>query len=148
MWRVCAAHDPSCPFCRGNEVMTPPAILELPGPDGWGLRVIANKYPAVTPFLGSEAVHDINDCAQFGDGSTTNNQLPAVGHHEVLIESPLHNHLAATGTKEQLSLLVRAWVARASAISEDMQVRQILCFKNQGGTAGASLVHPHRCAYV
>jgi galactose-1-phosphate uridylyltransferase len=106
--------------------------------------VIANKYPAVTPFIpGSEPARDVHDCAQFGDASTVNNEVPAVGHHEVLIESPVHNHLAATGTGEQLSLLVRAWVSRTCTISQDTRIRQILCFKNQGGAAGASIVHPH-----
>ena len=106
--------------------------------------MIANKYPAVTPFIhGSDAARDVHDCAQFGDASTINNEVPAVGHHEVLIESPVHNHLAATGSPEQLSLLMRAWVLRASTISQDTRIRQILCFKNQGGAAGASLVHPH-----
>ena len=52
------------------------------------------------------------------DASTINSEIPAVGRHEVLIESPLHNHLPATGSKDQLALLVRAWMTRAAAISK------------------------------
>jgi galactose-1-phosphate uridylyltransferase len=58
-------HSPDCPFCRGNEASTPPSILEIPGPDGWALRVIANKFPAVTPAsLHTTGSQDINDYAQ------------------------------------------------------------------------------------
>lgn len=33
-----------CPFCRGNEDMTPPATLALGEP--WAVRVVPNLYPA------------------------------------------------------------------------------------------------------
>lgn len=34
-----------CPFCAGNEEMTPPAALELGEP--WRVRVVPNLYPAL-----------------------------------------------------------------------------------------------------
>jgi galactose-1-phosphate uridylyltransferase len=46
------AADSSCPFCPGNETMTPPEIYALrgntaPNTPGWGIRVISNKFPAL-----------------------------------------------------------------------------------------------------
>ena len=43
----------SCPFCPGNESLTPPEIVAIrdpgtrPNTPGWRLRVISNKYPAL-----------------------------------------------------------------------------------------------------
>ncbi|MGZ8866887.1 MAG: hypothetical protein ACXW2P_00985, partial [Thermoanaerobaculia bacterium] len=34
-----------CPFCRGNESMTPPELERIGDP--WRIRVFPNKYPAV-----------------------------------------------------------------------------------------------------
>jgi UDPglucose--hexose-1-phosphate uridylyltransferase len=37
-----------CPFCAGNEDLTPPETLRLgDGPTGWGVRVVPNLYPAL-----------------------------------------------------------------------------------------------------
>ena len=42
-----------CPFCPGNELMTPPEILAYrepgssPNGPGWHTRVTANKFPAL-----------------------------------------------------------------------------------------------------
>ena len=56
------ARDPSCPFCPGNEAMTPAEVLALgrdpskaaPDTPGWRVRVVANKYPALEPVAGLE----------------------------------------------------------------------------------------------
>jgi UDPglucose--hexose-1-phosphate uridylyltransferase len=40
--------DGSCPFCAGNEHLTPPETLRLgDGPTGWAVRVVPNLYPAL-----------------------------------------------------------------------------------------------------
>ena len=38
-----------CPFCPGNEHMTPPEVLSYRDQEtgGWRLRVVPNKYPAM-----------------------------------------------------------------------------------------------------
>jgi UDPglucose--hexose-1-phosphate uridylyltransferase len=45
----------ACPFCPGNESMTPPSIVEIGRP--WRIRVFPNKYPAVE---GHEVIVDSN----------------------------------------------------------------------------------------
>ncbi len=34
-----------CPFCPGNEHLTPPEIERVPDGKGWRVRVVPNKYP-------------------------------------------------------------------------------------------------------
>ena len=34
-----------CPFCPGNEEHTPCEIETIQGPNGWQIRVFANKFP-------------------------------------------------------------------------------------------------------
>jgi galactose-1-phosphate uridylyltransferase len=53
--RVCRSHDAAertsgCPFCAGNEAETPAAagLLSAGGNGAWTVRVVPNKYPAVT----------------------------------------------------------------------------------------------------
>jgi UDPglucose--hexose-1-phosphate uridylyltransferase len=41
----------NCPFCPGNEHMTPPEIYRLNGEDGhWRVRVVPNKFPALQDY--------------------------------------------------------------------------------------------------
>eukprot|EP00960_Hanusia_phi_P026769 746454-Hanusia_phi.AAC.2 len=107
-------YEISCPFCMGNEHMTPKAILEYKShhdPNAWSLRVILNKYPAVTPLTCLNATKD-NHHHIFSDGRVTNNEMPAVGHHEVCIENPQHNYIIATGNRNSLNFMVKAWMER------------------------------------
>lgn len=60
-----------------------------------------------------------------------------------MVESPKHNVILATQPLEQVSNLVRAWRDRGRALRADRRIRHIHYFKNQGGAAGASLIHPH-----
>jgi len=45
-----------CPFCPGNEDLTPPEIARAPLAGLWAVRVFANKYPAIEPPLGLHEV--------------------------------------------------------------------------------------------
>ena len=68
---------------------------------------------------------------------------PAVGFHEVIIESPLH--AARMGELPQRSIedLFRALQERMLAWEADQRVQYVQWFKNSGEAAGASLEHPH-----
>src|SRR6266545_2170776 len=44
-----AGSGPVCPFCPGNEHMTPPERMRVPaGVPDWRIRVVPNKYPVVS----------------------------------------------------------------------------------------------------
>jgi UDPglucose--hexose-1-phosphate uridylyltransferase len=133
----------SCPFCPGNERKTPPAVLVyLKGKDGriikekdtnglryknWLIRCIPNLYPAFSPPEKKEG---------FDLGR-------AVGHHEVLIESPDHNEHPAVARLSQLTHVVNTYVDRLKALSSKPYVKYVSIFRNHGSEAGASLSHVH-----
>ena len=135
------AHDNTCPFCAGNEDKTPETLFEIKGADGgWQTRAVRNAFPAVMPPEGG--VTRVETLLK--DSSALNAERPAVGHHEVIIESPRHNAPTSKGSGEDLYRLVRSWWERGNVLArKDPALQHILYFKNQGSVAGASLVHPH-----
>ena len=79
-----AADDPAtCPFCAGNEELTPPETLRLGGgPTGWRVRVVPNLYPALE-------------------------------RQEVVIHAPEHVHSFGELDDATVDLVSEAWQRRA-----------------------------------
>jgi UDPglucose--hexose-1-phosphate uridylyltransferase len=127
-----------CPFCPGNEAMTPPAILtysNFPGgkkTTDWSLRVVANKYPALA-IEGS-----IN---RKGEGIY--DKMNGIGAHEVIIESPDHNKEIPDLADKNVQDIFWAAKDRITDLKRDMRLEYILLLKNRGGPAGATMAHPH-----
>jgi len=123
----------NCPFCAGNEEMTPAELYRVPSPDGWAVRVIPNKFPALQDYddLGREAVGGFYD------------RMNGVGAHEVVIETPDHCQQIPDLPEDQMRQIVDAYVARLQALMRNPWLRYVLLFKNHGNEAGASLLHPH-----
>jgi UDPglucose--hexose-1-phosphate uridylyltransferase len=67
----------------------------------------------------------------------------AVGHHEVLVESPNHDEHPADARIQQLVYVVNAYVDRLRDLSAKPYVRYVSIFRNHGLEAGASLSHAH-----
>lgn len=127
-----------CPFCAGNESLTPPEVWALrkdgtrADQPGWKVRAVPNKYPALEPSGASLAKKD-----------GLYESLGAIGAHEVIIESP--DHLIDVGAldAERWADVVRAYRARLAALGSDPRWRYLLLYKNQGERAGATLEHVH-----
>lgn len=139
-------HDPNCPFCPGNEHLTPGELFVLrdggrgaedkeasgTSATGWRVRVIPNKFPALVP-----------------DGRPKRSRhglylrMDGIGQHEVVIETPEHDKTLALLTLQQVTDVVRAYRARYRALNENPANELVLIFRNQGERAGTSLVHPH-----
>lgn len=102
-----------CPFCCGNEHLTPPEIYRIKESyhncPGWKVRVVPNKF----------SITDI---------------------HEVIIHSPDHNQDIEDFETEQVELLLSVYRLRYQAHNVDGHV---MIFCNHGEHAGASLDHPH-----
>lgn len=127
-------HDPACPFCPGNESQTPPPIFTLPCSDAknnsdWDLRVIPNKYPALTP-----------DALPIDSDSSA---ILGMGRHEVIIETPLHNGLFGSYSDETVFKFVRVLRDRMRALNQIPNIETVIFFRNDGPKAGISLSHPH-----
>ncbi len=102
-----------CPFCFGNEKMTPPEVYRWgknsPNDKEWLIRVVPNKYP----------ITDI---------------------HEVIIHSPDHRLDIADLSLSHVEILFKVYRERYRALSPSGSV---LIFNNKGIASGESLLHPH-----
>jgi UDPglucose--hexose-1-phosphate uridylyltransferase len=127
-----------CPFCAGSESKTPPEVFALraPGtaPDapGWTVRVVPNKFPALTP--GPPAPKAARGIFQSMEGR---------GVHEVVIENPDHSLELGDLPSAHVRDVLRVFQLRIKAIEKEMHYQYVQVFKNKGKEAGASLSHPH-----
>ena len=114
---VAGASDP-CPFCAGNERLTPPEVDAVrpdggaPDTPGWRIRVVPNKYPALA------------------------------GMHEVIVHSPDHEAELEDLGDDGLLEVLEVWRRRIAAQLDAGAVAATLIV-NRGPGAGASLAHPH-----
>ncbi|MBI4597014.1 MAG: galactose-1-phosphate uridylyltransferase [Candidatus Omnitrophica bacterium] len=127
-----------CPFCYGNESMTPPEIHVLrpsgtaPNASGWTLRVVSNKFPALKIE---------GDLARRGLGVF--DLCNGVGAHEVIVESPDHHRQMSDLSVPELTEVIKAFKIRSLDLRGDARLKYTLIFKNFGLAAGASLEHSH-----
>ncbi len=122
-----------CPFCPGNESMTPPAIISAKDNEGnWKTRVIPNKFPAlkIEGSLGRSGI-GIYD------------KMNGIGAHEVIIESTDHYGDFSTYSLEEATTIMKVFRARYKDLLNDSRFKYILIFKNFGKPAGASMEHCH-----
>jgi UDPglucose--hexose-1-phosphate uridylyltransferase len=70
-------------------------------------------------------------------------RITGYGAHEVIIESPDHEHTFADLAVEQVQEIIWAMRDRSVELHKDSQIKYSLIFKNWGSEAGASQEHPH-----
>ena len=103
----------ACPFCPGNESMTPPEVYRIgsggPNESGWDVRVVPNLYP----------ITDI---------------------HEVIIHSPSDTDDIE---EMPLAQVTKIFIAYRNRYRANQESGQVMIFCNHGLGAGASLTHPH-----
>ncbi|MBM4122382.1 MAG: galactose-1-phosphate uridylyltransferase [Nitrospira sp.] len=127
-----------CPFCPGQERLTPKETLAYrPQPSeqnlpGWTVRAVPNKFPAlqIEGDLGREGV-GLYD------------RMNGVGAHEVIIETPDHKDTLADMQPKHIEDVLWAFRDRMVDLRKDLRFRYILVFKNHGQAAGATLEHTH-----
>lgn len=127
-----------CPFCEGHERKTPPEVYSLrqtgtlPDMPGWKVRVVPNKFPALTP--GQPVLALTKGLHQW---------LPGIGIHEVVIENPDHNQELSDLPVDHIKDIFLVFQQRIMFIEKDYNYQYVQVFKNKGKEAGASLTHPH-----
>jgi len=139
----------NCPFCPGNEHLTPPEVLiyrqrnagktekEFPQDNfDWSLRVIPNKFPALEREPGASVVMPSSRCELFQSHQ-------GYGVHEVIIETPWHNRHLADLDENKLEMVLRSFQERTVSLAQDEQLRYVQIFRNHRREAGASIEHPH-----
>ena len=124
-----------CPFCERNEAETPPEVFAIrnrgssPNGPGWLVRVVPNSRPRlrIEGQLGrrAEALHDL---------------MNGVGAHEIIVETSRHDRSLHELEREEISNVIRAYVARICDLEGDPRLHYVLIFKNHGEGAGAHTI--------
>jgi len=116
-----------CPFCPGNENETPPEIERRGTSGAWTIRVIPNRYPALS----------VGPSGPLGEGS-----MKGTGPHELIIDAPTHTHLDEMSPADAAQLF-EVYAGRVKAARAVDGVKAVALFKNDGENAGESIHHPH-----
>ena len=130
-----------CPFCIGNESLTPPDVLRSPRATAaaWQVRIVPNRFPFVTDTAGVPRPSRIPPAAP-GIAAA-----PRVAHgvHDCVVESPRH-------LRSILDIDASAWATvwdlcreRLAMLAAREDLAWVTLFKNSGPGAGASLEHVH-----
>ncbi len=128
-----------CPFCEGNEPLTPPETLSYraygtkPNAPGWWIRIVPNKFSALAP----------KDALQRIKADDFFRHMDGFGEHEVLVEHPRHNMTIAIMEQKQVEEIFLAYRERHITLSQDPRFELLIIFKNHGPSAGTSVRHSH-----
>lgn len=128
-----------CPFCEGNEAMTPPEILAYrgdnnfgPNEKGWSIRAVPNLYSP----LQKETKLEVLERGFY-------EKISAAGTAEVFIETPYHSATLGSHPNEQAVKIIRGLRERYIDLKKDERLKYIQVFKNFGAAGGASKEHAH-----
>jgi UDPglucose--hexose-1-phosphate uridylyltransferase len=121
-----------CPFCPGNEKMTPEPVYRSPLDGDWKIRAVPNKFAALQPDLATTRTY-------VGDFLSAK----GFGIAEVVIETPQHNQTIATMELSGVSAVLSSYRQRHKEIAKNDKINLITIFRNHGPKAGTSLEHPH-----
>jgi len=130
-------HLQKCPFCEGNEALTPPGIFAIrekgsfPNEPGWKTRVVPNLYKAVqieTPDRHHFGMFEYHE---------------GFGAHEIIIDTPEHRTSMTQWCEEEVVNWLKTLGARVADLRKDKRIAYISLFKNEGPEAGATQPHVH-----
>lgn len=110
--------NPDCPFCPKN-IKKKDIIDKIKIKDNQ-ITCLKNRFPAVSL-----------------------DNPKAYGSQEVIIEGQDHQESLADFSLEHIEALLEMYARRTKKLSQNKNIDYILCFKNQGLNAGASLAHAH-----
>ncbi len=113
------AKTSSCPFCPQN-IKKGRIIRSFGTPDNWTIASINNLFAALDK-----------------------DNKEAYGFQEVIVEDPAHDFNLSKSSAAKILDLLLMFRDRTEALSKDPRIEYVLCFKNQGRRAGASLEHSH-----
>lgn len=129
--------DADCPFCPGNERLTPPEIAAYRkegapanGP-GWEVRVIPERDPYFQ--IEEELVRE---------GVGLYDRISTRGASELLIEDPAHDQSLAAMAEEQLVRVLWMCRDRILDLKRDPRIRDVLVTRRYK-KFGARITHPY-----
>ncbi|MBI5391970.1 galactose-1-phosphate uridylyltransferase [Candidatus Woesearchaeota archaeon] len=123
----------NCPFCPGNEHLTPNEISRREKNGKWYLRVIPNKFAAVTSE-GNGIIQTHNQFYTFGN---------AFGKHEIIVETADKTKQLWDLSAEQVTELFEVYNERITSLWKEKGINYAQVFKNHDKAAGTSIMHSH-----
>jgi UDPglucose--hexose-1-phosphate uridylyltransferase len=139
------------PFLEGHEDRTPPEVHALrpnggaADSPGWLVRVVPNLYPALGNAESGEAPPPDPLAAGRGQPDLFSAR-PAVGAHEVIVNTPHALGSLAELDAEQLETAMGMWRERMRTHADAAEYVHVIV--NEGREAGASLPHTHAQLYA
>ena len=131
-----------CPFCEGNEYMTPPEICAIrkpgtkPNTPGWDVRVIPYKFPLLVPE---------GDLNRRGHGMY--DIMNAIGAHEIVVETPQHV-VEGVPSSEQVGKVFTVAIDMIRELEKDTRIKYVLMVKNYGRAAGGGHLKHQRLKLI
>lgn len=130
----------NCPFCAGNESLTPPVIRTYkdgkfyPHKDinNWEIRVVPNKYP-VFRIEG--------EIERRGKGMV--DVMNGKGAHEIIIESPNHYEYFEDFPLKSIYGVFMTYRERAFDLEQKANLGHLFIFKTQIIPPSGNVDHPH-----
>jgi len=133
---VTEAEHEACPFCPGNEALTPAATDSFEDDGRWILRAVPNRFPALRADAAEPSPSEALSAGW--------RRRAGYGHHEVIVEAREHEATLDSFPPAQVRRVLEMYARRFRALAGgDGRVRQVVLFRNQGSRAGTSLTHPH-----
>lgn len=127
----------ACPFCPGNERLTPPEIVAYrpdgsrPDGVGWQVRV----FPERDPYFTIE-----EDLVREGVGMF--DRVSTRGASEIVVEDPSHTVTLATVDEDQLRRVLWMYRDRIQDLMRDLKIRNVVVTRRHG-KLGARIRHPY-----
>ncbi|MFH1661884.1 MAG: DUF4931 domain-containing protein [Candidatus Falkowbacteria bacterium] len=109
----------ACPFCP-EKINKKNIVDEIKKGNKWEVLSIKNIFPSVTL-----------------------DNKKAYGTQEVILETPHHTKELADLSESHIEQVLRMYAKRTKELSKHKKINYVLCFKNQGSKAGASIIHAH-----
>lgn len=131
--RVKSGDIATCPFCPGNEHLTPPAISQVKDKDGnWLVRC----FPASNPIFMIEVAENKRAEGLY-------DKMGNVGAHEIIVEGRVHTKTTSTFEPHELGVVLDMFAGRIIDLKKDKRFKYVQVFKNHGELAGSYIFHPH-----
>jgi UDPglucose--hexose-1-phosphate uridylyltransferase len=131
-------HDAAgvCPFCPGNEHLTPKAICEIKDKSGaWICRAFHDRAPVFQIEGGAD---------RRGEGMY--DRMNALGAHEIVVETPQHHLSFAELPPDHVAKVLEVCRDRILDLKQDLRFRYVSLFKDQ--MPAAPTLHGHAHAQV
>lgn len=122
--------DP-CPLCPENRIEIH-TLLQLPREGSWQVRV----FPHFRPLF-----HTEGDPGRSAEGIYDRMEL--VGAHEIIVESRDHARSLPDLSDEEIERVFDAYSLRISDLKQDMRLKSVSVYKNQGPLSGEEWPHAH-----